>query len=148
MRPTYTHEAIQKLMELGYIKHVISQNCDGLHRLSGVPAQAMSELHGNVFTEVCEKCQRRYNRSFYVLDDTASEYYEELEDFGETDIVKPVHASQCKLCGLSHRTGRRCTQKVKSSPTLNFVSHVDLKSHPPSSSPSRLLITSECRYKQ
>ncbi|XP_064605969.1 NAD-dependent protein deacylase sirtuin-6-like [Liolophura sinensis] len=111
LRPTYTHEAIQKLMELGYIKHVISQNCDGLHCLSGVPAQALSELHGNVFTEVCEKCQKRYHRPFYVMDDTASAYYEELADFGETDVVKPAHASQCKLCGLSHRTGRQCMQR-------------------------------------
>ena len=37
LRPTYTQEALARLIELGYIKHIISQNCDGLHRLSGVP---------------------------------------------------------------------------------------------------------------
>ncbi len=35
LRPTYTHEALSKLIELGHIKHVISQNGDGLHGLSG-----------------------------------------------------------------------------------------------------------------
>ena len=36
LRPTYTHEAIAKLMELEHIKHVITQNCDGLHTLAGL----------------------------------------------------------------------------------------------------------------
>lgn len=110
LRPTYTHEAIAKLVEVGLVKHVISQNCDGLHRLSGVPDDKLSELHGNVFIEVCERCGRNYNRPFYVLDDLSSQYYEELEDNGATDLTKPRHAVRCELCGLSHRTGRRCEE--------------------------------------
>lgn len=52
-RPTFTHEAIVRLLELGYVKHVISQNVDGLHLLSGVPLENLSELHGNAFLECC-----------------------------------------------------------------------------------------------
>ena len=111
LRPTYTHEALAKLLELGLLKHVISQNGDGLHGLSGIPPGNISELHGNVFLEVCEKCGHRYYRPFYVLNDHASLYFEELSDLGTTTIIKPKFAKQCELCGLSHRTGRKCEQK-------------------------------------
>ena len=108
LRPTYTHEALAKLIDMGLLHHIISQNGDGLHGLSGVPEKMLSELHGNVFIEVCEKCGHRYHRSSYVLDDNASLYYEQLQDNGTTDVKKPKHAKQCETCGLSHRTGRKC----------------------------------------
>ncbi|GFN75449.1 NAD-dependent protein deacetylase sirt6-like, partial [Plakobranchus ocellatus] len=54
LRPTYTHEALCKLMEMGVIKFVIIQNTDGLHRLSRIPADQIAELHGNSFIEKCE----------------------------------------------------------------------------------------------
>lgn len=110
LRPTYAHEAIAKLVEVGLVKHVISQNCDGLHLLSGVPEDKLSELHGNVFLEVCEQCGHKYYRPYYVLDDNASQYYEDLEESGTTDVAKPKYALRCGLCGLTHRTGRLCEQ--------------------------------------
>lgn len=137
LRPTYTHEALSKLCELGYLKYIISQNADGLHLLSGIiadqplpqclkfispdycysllvgiPSDKLSELHGNVFVEYCEKCQTRYHRQFYVMDDVACLYYEELADKGTTNILKPQHATECSKCGLNHRTGRKCTMNV------------------------------------
>ena len=110
LRPTYTHEALAKLTNTGLLHHTISQNGDGLHGLSGVPEEMLSELHGNVFIEVCEKCGHRYHRSSYVLDDNASLYYEQLQDNRITDVKKPKHAKLCGTCGLSHRTGRKCDQ--------------------------------------
>lgn len=111
LRPTYTHEALAKLHKMDFLKHVISQNGDGLHGLSGIPPEHLSELHGNVFLELCEECNHRYYRPFYVMDDNAGQYFEELEEYGTTNIAKPKHASQCKQCGLTHRTGRKCEQK-------------------------------------
>ncbi|XP_041359037.1 NAD-dependent protein deacetylase Sirt6-like [Gigantopelta aegis] len=111
LRPTYTHEALQKLIANGYVKHIISQNGDGLHGLSGVCAADLSELHGNVFVEICETCKTRYDRPFYVMDDACSLYFEELEDHGKSSVKKPTHAKKCDRCGLSHRTGRRCEKK-------------------------------------
>ena len=35
--PTFGHMAILALMDKGFIKHVVSQNTDGLHVRSGVP---------------------------------------------------------------------------------------------------------------
>jgi len=110
LRPTYTHEALTKLIDMGFLHHIISQNGDGLHSLSGIPEEKLSELHGNVFIEVCEKCGHRYHRSSYVLDDNASFYYEQLQNNKVINIKRPKYAKQCEMCGLSHRTGQKCHQ--------------------------------------
>ena len=44
------------------MKYVVSQNVDGLHRKSGIPAAKISELHGNTNLEICEDCGREYLR--------------------------------------------------------------------------------------
>lgn len=111
LRPTYTHEALAKLMELGIVKYIISQNCDDLHGLSGVDYQHLAELHGNIYLEICEKCRRRYYRHCYVMDDLASQYYEDLQDYGHSQLSKPSHARKCEHCELNHRTGRKCEVK-------------------------------------
>lgn len=62
--PTLTHMALVELHKRDVLKYLISQNCDGLHRRSGIPATAISELHGNGNAEVCEDCGARYFRDF------------------------------------------------------------------------------------
>merc|ERR550532_1657134 len=57
--PTLTHMSLVELYKQGTLKYVISQNCDGLHRRSGLPAAAISELHGNGNVEICEDCGRQ-----------------------------------------------------------------------------------------
>eukprot|EP00667_Euglena_gracilis_P011816 EG_transcript_12085 len=78
--PTVTHMAIKALVDVGLVKHVISQNVDGMHRKSGLTA-ALSELHGNTNLEVCGQCGREY-----------------LRDYG-VRTARGVH---------EHDTGRRC----------------------------------------
>lgn len=62
LRPTYTHEAIVKLFEMGLIKYVISQNTDGMHRYEKYPSYSEKPLvlyliinmysHANVIIEL------------------------------------------------------------------------------------------------
>ena len=49
LRPTYTHEALAKLIEMDMVKHIISQNGDGLHGLSGVSEVKLSEATWQCF---------------------------------------------------------------------------------------------------
>ncbi|XP_046679526.1 LOW QUALITY PROTEIN: NAD-dependent protein deacetylase Sirt6-like [Homalodisca vitripennis] len=47
--PTKTHMALAKLVQVGKVQYIVSQNIDGLHLRSGVPRRNLAELHGNMF---------------------------------------------------------------------------------------------------
>ena len=62
--PSKCHMALVEMMNQGYLKGILSQNIDGLHRKSGVPADKLCELHGNTNLEICRKCDKDYMRDF------------------------------------------------------------------------------------
>ena len=61
-KPTLTHMALAKLVEVGKVKFIITQNIDGLHLRSGVPRKNLAELHGNMFVDLCDRCKKMFVR--------------------------------------------------------------------------------------
>lgn len=99
---TPTHRALATLHARGLLQYTITQNCDGLHRRAGTPREALCVLHGDVYTEFCERCEREYERPYCV-------------DLYSTDCKKERWFKKCKTCGWGHYTGRTCTAPAASS---------------------------------
>lgn len=56
-QPNKGHLAVAKLVEIGKVSHVITQNVDNLHQNSGVSDEKVIELHGNATYAKCLDCQ-------------------------------------------------------------------------------------------
>ena len=117
--PTPTHMALVALQQHGTLKHLVSTNCDGLHRRSGFPSAALSELHGCGNVEECEDCGQQYYRDMKCRraskgrdhatgrrcsrDDCKGRLLEWTIDFGQSLPEAPLesafdHASRADLC--------------------------------------------------
>jgi NAD-dependent deacetylase len=59
-RPNRGHRACAELIHSGKATSVITQNIDGLHQASGIPAEQVVELHGNTTYAHCLECAQRY----------------------------------------------------------------------------------------
>jgi NAD-dependent protein deacetylase sirtuin 6 len=82
-----------------WLRCVVSQNVDGLHRRSGVPADQLFELHGNCFLERCTQCAFEHERSFDVCEH---------------------HGNQAATADF-HDTGRRCDRGDCRGPLRNTI---------------------------
>lgn len=56
VKPNIGHEAIAALVTRGTVAHVITQNIDNLHQMSGISADRVIELHGNTRYARCLEC--------------------------------------------------------------------------------------------
>jgi len=56
VQPNDGHKAVAELVARGRVAHVITQNIDGLHQMSGVPADQLIELHGTTRRAACLDC--------------------------------------------------------------------------------------------
>eukprot|EP01135_Chromosphaera_perkinsii_P002656 Nk52_evm24s226 gene=Nk52_evmTU24s226 len=117
--PTYGHFVLTQMAKEGTIRHVVSQNCDGLHGkaglvsnvalgrmmsgIQGVPGNqksfgvcALSELHGNMFVEVCERC---YEEVPEQEEEKASwVYYRTFDTTKNTSFRRHITSRKCPSC--------------------------------------------------
>ena len=61
VKPNSGHGALARLVDLGILSHVITQNVDGLHQAAGVAEDRVVELHGNAGHAVCLTCGQRHD---------------------------------------------------------------------------------------
>jgi len=74
IQPTQAHYGIAELEKRGKVHWCVSQNYDDLSRRAGFPYNKLSELHGNIFVETCEKCQKNYFRDYEVELSTSEDH--------------------------------------------------------------------------
>ena len=98
LNPTYTHLALKQLHEMDKLHGCYTQNCDNLHAKAGLPRDLISDLHGNVFIEYCEKCLVEYERDYAV-------------DAFSTDCSNERWYRTCPDCQWNHYTGRTCDDR-------------------------------------
>ena len=58
--PNRAHRAVDALVRRGKVSAVMTQNIDGLHQASGIPAEKIIELHGNTTYAACLDCGTRH----------------------------------------------------------------------------------------
>ncbi|KAJ3427788.1 nad-dependent protein deacetylase sirtuin-7 [Anaeramoeba flamelloides] len=107
LEPTNCHMTIATLLQRGLVKHLVSQNTDGLHLHSGVPLEKISELHGNSNKEYCKDCQSEYFRPFRCrtsrevhdhqtgrkCDKCGGKLYDSIINFGENLSEKQINSA-------------------------------------------------------
>lgn len=59
-QPNAGHRAVARLVEIGKVTDVVTQNIDGLHQAAGVPADKVIEVHGNATYAKCLSCGLRH----------------------------------------------------------------------------------------
>jgi len=72
--PNRGHRAVEKLVRIGKVSAVITQNTDGLHLASGISDDQVIELHGNSTYAACLDCGLRHDlepiRQVFLVDGT------------------------------------------------------------------------------
>ncbi|XP_065912938.1 NAD-dependent protein deacylase sirtuin-6-like isoform X2 [Dysidea avara] len=89
-QPSITHMALVAMVRAKLVHLIVSQNVDGLHLKSGLPREYLSELHGNVFMERCEKCGNLLHPLRGKLRDTVLDWKDCLP---KEDLEKADHHS-------------------------------------------------------
>ncbi|MBI1886585.1 MAG: NAD-dependent deacylase [Chloroflexi bacterium] len=66
-QPNPGHHALKELEDLGYLKHIITQNIDNLHQVAG--SHNITEIHGNRTKLRCITCNSRWPLDEFPIDE-------------------------------------------------------------------------------
>lgn len=90
VRPNAGHFKLAELEQAGYIKHIITQNVDGLHQQAG--STKVIELHGSLQTVSCLKCGRLFDsKTMLPSDDSRGSDSTHQHSYGKECL--------CRECG-------------------------------------------------
>jgi NAD-dependent deacetylase len=81
--PNPAHHAIARLANAGLDFLLVTQNVDDLHARSGVPAEKMVQVHGDIFVTRCSRCDFQYRE----------------------DVKDGEGLPECRQCGALMRPG-------------------------------------------
>ena len=101
--PNVAHHAIVELQRMGRLDFLISQNIDNLHLASGIRAETLAELHGNLARLRCVVCERTYPKSDPPdRCECGGSFKSSVVDFGDSLPTKDLtesfeHARGCDL---------------------------------------------------
>lgn len=90
--PNRGHRAVAALHRSGKLTAVVTQNIDGLHQRSGIPADRVIELHGNATYAKCLDCGERHELEPILSAFKAEELLPECKACG-SDMVKTATIS-------------------------------------------------------
>jgi NAD-dependent deacetylase len=65
--PNDGHFALRDMEEVGYLKHIITQNIDNLHQIAG--SVAITEIHGNRTKVRCIMCNGRWDLDGFAMEE-------------------------------------------------------------------------------
>ena len=66
-KPSGGHVALKEMEDLGYLRHIITQNIDNLHQEAG--SRAITEIHGNRTKLRCMACGHRWPLEGFAMDE-------------------------------------------------------------------------------
>ena len=66
-QPNPGHRALCEMEDLGYLKHIITQNIDNLHQAAG--SRAITEIHGNRTKLRCVECGSRWPLDEFAIEE-------------------------------------------------------------------------------
>ena len=109
--PNAGHMAIAELHRMGKLDCVITQDGDGLHQKSGVPAEKVIELHGTWTRALCLSCGRKYPSEDVQVRLEAGEKVPRCEACGGTmkpDVIQFGQAMPEKETSEAQRRAAGC----------------------------------------